>query len=108
MVIILKILFVRLIKEDFVIGFDFSPIIDAASARTNSPRNAPIFFNAKNTSFTVDPGFSRITSRRALLSSLPSVVYTFLSLFQSDEAQTPTLQIQEMTPLCGNDGSLVA
>ena len=44
-------------------SLDFSPILLAPSARTNSPPSAPNRFSDMNTSSTVDPGFISSTSR---------------------------------------------
>lgn len=59
----LTIRLLRVITSCFGISLGFSPILHAASARTNSPDKAPRFLRLKKTSSTVEPGFMMRTSR---------------------------------------------
>mmetsp|Transcript_292 Transcript_292/g.425 ORF Transcript_292/g.425 Transcript_292/m.425 type:complete len:273 (+) Transcript_292:1448-2266(+) len=108
-VMILNILFSGPTMSNFETSFGFSPSLDAASALTNSPSKTFLFFNVKNTSFTVDPGFINSTSLKAgLVSFLPCTAYITLLSSQVEGAVPPALVRQLINPLLGSDGSLVA
>mmetsp|Transcript_10274 Transcript_10274/g.29312 ORF Transcript_10274/g.29312 Transcript_10274/m.29312 type:complete len:247 (+) Transcript_10274:156-896(+) len=98
------------------IGFGFrapssTPL--QASARTKSPLNAPIRFNVRNTSSTVDRGFSKSASRSGDLSPPPrlfeaSVLYRSVDGFHKDGGQPPDASMHAIIPGLGRDGEPIA